>query len=554
MVLPSHRRARNASIVLGMIVLLHCAPTARAQIFDYSIEDPGSHGGLGSAVCRLGDIDFDGAEDFAVSAPFTTGSGVAGTGIVFFESGATGINISTLSGTPGCNLGASIDGHIDVDGDGYLDVLIGAPLDSSLGISEAGAIYVFSPHLGTIPVFWYGGTPKGHFGSSTRTLAADIDGDGLDDFIVGEPGNDSSYVFYAKGTLYFANSGQSGSHFGTSVCRGGDLSGDGVCDYLAGSPDYVDSSSTTTGRIDAFSGKDGSKLWSVNGAADSKYGKSLAEPGDLDGDGIADVVVGAPQHLDSGGNQTGCAIVLSGATQNVIYKAFGDNDNDTFGHELHAVGGDIDNDGANDFIVGAPQLLGSNVGYARTISGATGKTLFTYTEHTSDPYSMSDYGVAVCGGDFNNDGRTDVLIGGNNFVAGDGIAETWITAVARWNNYGKGWAGSNGVPALIPLSDPVVGQLLNLGLDNSLGASTAGLLVLGLSKDSIPTGKGGTLLVDPFLFEALSIPAGGLTLSGKVPDDPSLYGFDLYLQAIEADSGASKGLSFTRGLDLIFGF
>jgi hypothetical protein len=62
------------------------------------------------------------------------------------------------------------------------------------------------------------------------------------------------------------------------------------------------------------------------------------------------------------------------------------------------------------------------------------------------------------------------------------------------------------------------------------------------------------LLVTPFLFVPVSLPVGGITLSGQVPDDPALYGFDLYLQAIELDAGASKGLSFTRGLDLFFGY
>ena len=52
----------------------------------------------------------------------------------------------------------------------------------------------------------------------------------------------------------------------------------------------------------------------------------------------------------------------------------------------------------------------------------------------------------------------------------------------------------------------------------------------------------------------LSLPAGGLTLSGTVPNDPALYGFHLYLQALELDAGASKGFSFTPGLDLLLGF
>jgi FG-GAP repeat protein len=544
----------DGAFALAILFAACAGREARAQVFDYAIKDPGLNGAFGAAVAKIGDVDYDGCEDFIVGEPNVTYGGIPGTGFVRIESGKTGSELLSLYGDPGSNFGAAVDGKIDADGDGYLDVVYGLPLDN-YGANNGGAAGVYSLRLGALVVFFYDLTAGAHAGTSVRSLQGDIDGDGLDDIIVGAPGIDTAYVLSpARKVVLFTNSGQSGSNFGTSVCRGGDLDGDGILDYLVGSPDYVDSSSNTTGRITAFAGKDGSKLWSVDGAADSKFGKALAQPADFDGDGTGDIVVGAPQHLDSGGNKTGCATVLSGATQNVIYKAFGDKNNDTFGHDLHSVGGDIDHDGTDDFIVGAPQTLGSDVGYARTISGATGNTLFTYTEHTSDPDTKSDYGIAVCGGDFDNDGRTDVLIGGSNYKSGDGIVETWITAVAKWNNYGKGWAGTSGVPAFIPLSDPIVGKTLKISLDNSAGVSTAAILVIGLDKASIPTGKGGTLLVDPLLFESLTLPAGGLTLSGKVPDDPTLYGLDLYLQALELDAGASKGISFTRGLDLFFGF
>lgn len=549
-------RSPSTRITLALVAIFvaRAGPEARAQIFDYAIKDAGQNGALGSAVAAIGDVDGDGSGDFVVGEPnYNVVSGF-GQGIIRIESGKTGSEIISFVGNLGSNLGASVDGRIDLDGDGYLDVLMSAPLDSSAAY-QGGAVFGYSPHLHTFPFSGYGGIPSEQFGSCVRSLEADLDNDGIDDIIVGATGIDAALVISSKNNvLLFTTYGQGGSGFGTSVGRGGDLDNDGTCDYLAGSPDYVDSGGTNTGRVTAFSGATGNKLWSVDGTADSKFGFSLAQPGDLDGDGQGDIVVGVPHHLDSGGNKTGCVTVLSGANQSVIYKVFGDNAGDTFGHSVRGAAGDIDHDGTVDFIVGAPQKLGSDVGYARAISGATGNTLFTYTEHSNDPNNKSDYGEAVCGGDFDNDGRTDVLIGGSNFKSGDGIAETWITAVANWNNYGAGWAGTNGVPALTAKSDPVVGKTLKLDLDNSAGVSTAGLLMLGVAKASIPTGKGGTLLVAPFQSIPLAIPAGGLTLSGPIPSDPALYGFDLYLQALEADAGASKGISFTRGLDLFFGF
>jgi hypothetical protein len=544
----------RSTLALAVLCVAGPGPEARAQVFDYSIKDAGANGALGSAVARIGDVDNDGCEDFVVGEPNATYGSVAGTGVIRLESGKNGSQINYVFGNAGSNLGAAVAGRIDLDGDGFLDVLMGAPLDNS-AVLQGGAVFGYSPHLNSFPVAWYGAIPFGQFGASVHALEADLDGDGVDDFIVGEPGSDLAFVISSKqNVVLFTNQGQNGSGFGTDVCRGGDLDNDGTADYLVGSPDYVDSAGNKTGRVTAFSGANGNKLWAVDGATDSRFGRSLGVPGDLDGDGQADLLVGAPQHLDANGNKTGCVTVLSGANHAVLYKVFGDGANDTFGHSVHGAGGDVDDDGTVDFIVGAPQLLGSDVGYARVISGANGDTLFTYTEHSNDPNNKSDYGSDVAGGDFDGDGRVDVLIGGSNFKGGDGIVETWITAVANWNNYGAGWAGTNGVPALTARTDPVVGKSLKVDLDDSAGVSTAGLLMLGFAEASIPTGKGGTLLVAPFLSIPLALPAGGLTFSGQVPNDPALYGFDLYLQALEADAGASKGISFTRGLDLFFGF
>jgi FG-GAP repeat protein len=552
------RTSRSASLcsslALAILVVACAGPEVRAQIFDYAIQDPGASGALGSAVARAGDLDGDGCEDFIVGEPNATVNGIPGSGYVYLVGGQTGIVIDSVAGNPGANFGASVDGHIDFDGDGFLDVLIGAPLDSSNIHFESGAVFVYSPHLRSMLTEWYSGGVQAYMGSCVRSLEADADGDGLDDFLVTTPGNDEVTLFVAKATSYRSSFGQIGSNFGAGLCRAGDIDGDGICDYFAGSPDYVNGFGKMTGRVTAFNARDGSEIWSVEGAADSKFGTSLAQPGDLDGDGHGDIVVGAPQQLDPASNHTGCANVLSGRTQVVLHKVFGDQANDTFGHDVRPVYGDVDNDGTSDFIVGAPQLSGSEVGYARTISGATGNTLFTFTEHTSDPHTSSAYGVAVGGGDWNGDGRTDVLVGGNDFNSGDGIVETWTTPIASWNNYDAGWPGTNGVPALYPLSNPVVAKPLTIFLDDSAGKFTSGLLVIGLAKESIKTGKGGTLLVNPLLFEALSIPVGGLLFSGSVPDDPSLYGLDLYMQALELDSGASKGISFTRGLDLFFGY
>jgi len=540
---------RSTVLLLPVVALSGLAPCVRAQVFDYRIEGGNSDAGFGGAVSRIGDVDQDGAEDFAVGAP---DSGTSDGSVSIF-SGKSGALLARLAGTYASQLGQAVDGRIDADGDGYPDVLIGAPGDST-SASFGGRVFIYSPHLNLTLVDVQSSIAGAELGCSVRTLEDDLDGDGTDDFIVGAFGIDTAYVLSGRtGAVIFTKTGQHGSYFGRSVSAGGNLDGDKFHDFVVGSPKFVNSTGTQTGRVAAFSGKDGSLLWNVNGAADSWYGNSLVHPGDLDGDGRGDLVVGAPYHLDGGGVATGCAIVLSGASGSVLYKVFGDQAGDEFGHSVRGVGGDLDGDGTNDFVVGAPQSGGSIAGFARVISGASGTPLFTLTEH-SDPTGQNAYGFAVAGGDFDGDGRTDVLVGGILYQGALGNVEVWTTAVASWNNYGSGWPGTGGVPAFTARNDPVVGAPLDLDLGNSLGAATPGLVLLGVASASIPTGKGGTLLVAPLLLLPLSLPASGLTLSGTVPNDPALYGFHLYLQALELDAGASKGYSFTPGLDLLLGF
>ena len=125
---------------------------------------------------------------------------------------------------------------------------------------------------------------------------------------------------------------------------------------------------------------------------------------------------------------------------------------------------------------------------------------------------------------------------------------------AGWTNYGAGFAGTNGVPGLSARADPVLGTKLTLDVENSRGAATPATLFLGSSRASIPTAKGGTLLVDAFLFLPLALPPVDLPVSGSLPDDPTLVGLTIDLQVVEADPGAAFGLSFTAGLELKLGY
>jgi hypothetical protein len=158
------------------------------------------------------------------------------------------------------------------------------------------------------------------------------------------------------------------------------------------------------------------------------------------------------------------------------------------------------------------------------------------------------------------DGRfTAFSSSATNLVSGDtnGVSDAFLRdscVAASWTNYGAGWPGTLGVPTITSSANPVLNTTITVTISNSLGSNTFTVVILGFGKVSIVTGKGGTLLVDPFLFIPASLPAGGLGLTGTLPPmDPALCGLEVDMQALEVDGGASKGLSFTDGLELILG-
>jgi hypothetical protein len=101
-------------------------------------------------------------------------------------------------------------------------------------------------------------------------------------------------------------------------------------------------------------------------------------------------------------------------------------------------------------------------------------------------------------------------------------------------------------------ASPVLCAPIILDLGNSLGANTLAALFLGLMTDQ-PTGYDGHLLVIPSNMVLFTLPAAGLSVPSTVPCNPVLCGRSIYLQGLELDTGASQGVSFTRGLRLVFG-
>lgn len=130
---------------------------------------------------------------------------------------------------------------------------------------------------------------------------------------------------------------------------------------------------------------------------------------------------------------------------------------------------------------------------------------------------------------------------------------TYVGASGQQSNYGTGHPGTGGVPGLSALTLPQIGMPLDLRVGNSAGAPTPGVLLLGTARANSPTPFGGTLLVQFVVQLGLTLPSSGLVVPFAMPDLPSLCNTPLTLQAAIADPGASHGIAFTPGLELVIG-
>ncbi len=257
-------------------------------------------GSFGGAVAAAGDIDGDGYGDLVVGARGLHAVRVYRGG----PNGVSNANGMTLAGPEiTSSFGAAVAGAGDVDGDGYADVIVGAP-NANAG---AGAAYVYfggptmlarGPSI-TIP------GPDVAFGGfgSVLAFAGDVNGDGFADLLVGAPESISksgrAYLFLggmngmavAPSTRF--DGGAAGDYVGASVAAIGDIDGDGFADIAIGSPGI----GAALGRVDVYRGSASGILVSSRVTLTSpdgeNFGAAIGGSGDTDGDGFADFIVGA---------------------------------------------------------------------------------------------------------------------------------------------------------------------------------------------------------------------------------------------------------------------
>ena len=316
----------------------------------------------GYALAAAGDVNHDGKGDVIVGVPGGWHAGYR-TGRVLVLSGSNGALMRELHGsTPGGRFGHSVARSAQSDADAVPDVVVGAPHELALTsegfpLQDAGTVYVYSGSNGQPIASRAGSQPGERFGSAVAG-AGDVDGDTFSDVLVGAPGHGTGQgrALLLDGndldTIHVWESFSDYASLGVSVCALGDADGDGREDFAFGLPGNS-ILGPESGRAMVVSGASWATLHLWLGEAGSQFGASLAAPGDVDGDGRADVLVGAPLGAPTLIGRFGRASLYSGATGALLGMFVGPSTGSRFGHAV-AGGGDLDRDGAGDLLAGAP--------------------------------------------------------------------------------------------------------------------------------------------------------------------------------------------------------
>lgn len=398
----------------------------------------------GYGVCGGGDVNGDGIPDFIVSAPLASPGGVINAGMATVYSGLDGSQLYQINGTDSAQtLGTSAAIIGDINGDNRAEFLIGAMGASPGGQAGAGSVYLYSGLNGSILQQKDGLVAGDQLGASVGA-AGNVNADAIPDYIIGAPYADSGslqsagivYVYSGAGggLLYRKYGAEAYDNFGQNVARAGLINNDARADFIVSAP-YADSGK---GVAYVYSGLNGSLLYRVTGdSTDAHLGwgaNGVNGAGDVNNDGVDDFVVGAPH----GDTNTGVAYVYSGLDGDLLLRVDGDESNSFMGFSV--AGADVTGDGTSEVIVSAPgTMVNGALAYAGAVyvySVATGARI----HESYAPIDTAIYGYRVAStGDLNSDGKDDFIVGspqgnyGGNLLSGAAFVLSWGATEAITN-------------------------------------------------------------------------------------------------------------------------
>ncbi len=243
----------------------------------------------------------------------------------------------------------------------------------------------------------------------------DLDGDGLEEFAVGAPlVNVGSSADRGRVVVYRGSDGSvlftwfglvTNERFGSSIDSAGDLNMDGVPDLLIGAPHIAGGGPTSIGHVRAFSGATGSLLFDISKPTyvGHAFGACVANVGDVDNDSVPDVAIG---RFNGGTGLPQTTEVYSGANQTLLRSVVATTPGNAYPRSCAGLG-DLDTDGFDDFLVGEVPVPAA-LGRVRVISGHTGSTLqLLLGASIGDGFGQ----VVANAGDLTGDGKSDAFAG-----------------------------------------------------------------------------------------------------------------------------------------------
>jgi len=338
------------------------------------------NGELGFRFGEPLDVDGDGHADIAAGARFKLWHGTQQNGSAAVWSGASGATIREWDGEwPDGLFGHWVMPVPDLSGDGLADVIIAAP-HARVDGQVRGILVARSPKTGA--ELWKRAETESENLGWDLTLAGDHDGDGRTDLFVGAPSEQSGRVYLVSGKdgtlLHTYEPRAEGGSFGWYVARLDDLDGDGRADLGVGGPSAADADGARVGGAWILSSASGKELQHWKGTDPrGGFGGVVAALGDLDGDGKSDLAVAAPGTEDQTRTIAGEVRVYSSATGKELRHWSGSQPGELFGRMVVAAG-DLDGDGVEDIAIGAPwhrRESADRVGRVELRSGRSGAVL-----------------------------------------------------------------------------------------------------------------------------------------------------------------------------------